>query len=192
MRLQPIARDAGISHATLLHHVGSRERLLAELVRRAAGGLQDELFRTLATRRAGDSPWTRAERTRRMFELTHRVYDRGGYARLLAGLLLSGRDLRKEMRGILAPFGGAVHENRVQRHREHGKAEPTLESSLFGSSIVMLVLFADALIGREFRAALGLPGDRATGERFRRWMASVLEGFEPEAAPTPRDDRETD
>lgn len=181
IRLQDIAADLGISHPTILHHFGSREKLLAALGGHAIRGLQRELLEILATRQTGDPPSARAERAYEMFERIHRLFAGRGYARLFAGLLLSGRRLGAPMRGIFSEFARTMHENRIRRRSEAGRPAPSWEETTFGLTLVWIALFGDALFGPIARATVDLPGDPETGRRFRRWMADSIEGNRPGA-----------
>src|SRR6516165_9764680 len=49
LRLQDIAAAAGISHPLILHHFGSRERLVRALTRQAAAELRDKLVTAMAS-----------------------------------------------------------------------------------------------------------------------------------------------
>ena len=89
VRLHDIAADVGISHPGILHHFGSRERLLAALAERAIRNLERDLLAILATRREGDPPAVRAQRAHALFERMHELWTERGYARLFAGLILS-------------------------------------------------------------------------------------------------------
>jgi AcrR family transcriptional regulator len=182
IRLQDIAADVGVSHPAILHHFRSRERLLAAVAERAAEGLQRELLTILATRRAGDSPANRAERTAEMFARIHELFARRGYARLIAGLVLSGRNVEKQMRGTFHEFTRAMHENRVGRRIEDGKPPPSWEDTVFSLTLAWVTLFGEALFGPIARAAVGLPEDPEAGRRFLRWMADRIEGNRPSGA----------
>src|SRR5215467_11680481 len=48
LRLQDIAAAAGISHPLILHHFGSRERLVRALTQQAAAELRDKLIAAMA------------------------------------------------------------------------------------------------------------------------------------------------
>jgi AcrR family transcriptional regulator len=187
VRLQEIAADVGVSHPLILHHFGSRERLLAALAERAMRGLGEDLLAILATRRPGDSPASRAARVEEMFEAIHRLFGRRGYARLLAGLIVSGHDLRKRMRGVFGDFVRAMHENRVQRRTEAGRPSPSWEDTTFSLTTAWITLFGDALFGPIVRAAVDLPDDDDTNRRFRRWLAHRFEGAS--GAPMAAQDR---
>jgi AcrR family transcriptional regulator len=177
VRLQDIAADVGISHPAILHHFGSREGLLAALAERAIQGLERELLAILATRQAGDPPAIRAERAHAMFERINGLWTERGYARLFAGLILSGRKMQKRMKGIFQEFAQAMHENRVKRRIEDGKPAPSWEDTTFSLTMVWIALFGEALFGPIARATVGLADDFETGRRFRRWMAYRIEGL---------------
>jgi len=177
IRLQDIAADVGISHPAILHHFAGRDGVLEALVTHAIRGLQEDLIRVVEARRVGDAPTKRAARTLEMFEQISHVLVDLGYARLLAGLILSGAKLEKPMRGIFRELAEAVHASRVQRRREDGRPLPRREDTLFSITLVWVGLFGDALFGRSARLSVGLPDDAETTRRFRRWLADNAEGI---------------
>ncbi len=185
VRLADIAADVGISHPAILHHFGSRERLLEALARHAIAGLQRDLVQVIGTRKSGDPPERRVARALRAFERTFQTFAGRGYARLLAGLVLNGRDLGPQMKGILGELARAAHATRVERRREDRRPPPEWDDTLFGVSMVLISLFGDALVGRLIRLSVGLPEDAATGRRFRHWMASMLELYQPHRVAEP-------
>jgi hypothetical protein len=86
------------------------------------------------------------------------------------------------MKGIFQTFARAMHDNRVKRRIEDGKAVPSWEETGFGLTMVWIALFGEALFGPIARATVGLPDDPETGRQFRRWMANAIEGVRPAGA----------
>lgn len=191
IRLQEIAADVGVSHSTILHHFGSRQGLMEALIAHAIRGLQENLLGVLRAR--GGAPARsldeRVERSRRMLDRSARLFTDRGYARLLAWLILGGTDLRRVARGLFAEFSKAAHASRVERKLAEGREPPEMEDTLFGISMAPIVLFGDALFGRLARLTVGLRGDPQTERRFRRWLAYLIEAYEPPAAARASEER---
>jgi AcrR family transcriptional regulator len=164
IRLQEIAADVGVSHPTILHHFGSREGLVEEVVKRALAGLSAEIVRVVSERAldAGEG----AELVR-MVAAT--LGDRG-HARLMAWLALEDRtpeDAPELLRGLAA----AMHARRVA---ETGTAAP-LEDTLFLVLLVSLALFGEGVLGDAMRRSAGLGADGTAQARFHEWLARVIE-----------------
>ena len=53
LRLQEVAKDAGVAHPTILHHFKSREGLVHAVVQRALGTLHADLLHELKQELAG-------------------------------------------------------------------------------------------------------------------------------------------
>jgi hypothetical protein len=117
-----------------------------------------------------------------LFERMHELWTERGYARLFAGLILSGRKIHRRMRGIFQEFARAMHQHRVQRRIEDRRPAPAWEDTAFSITLVWITLFGDALFGSIARASVGLSDDFATGHRFRRWMADRFEEAGPPRA----------
>jgi AcrR family transcriptional regulator len=177
IRLQEIAADVGVSHPAILHHFGSREGLVEALAQHALTGLQRELLAIVAERppAADHSLDLRVARVTEMFARTAEVLIDRGYARLLAWLILSGRDLRPVVADLFSGFPQAIHHVRTGRRRLEGRPPPELEETLFGAALTMATLLGDALFGHLTRLAVGLPDDAETRRRFRAWAARVVE-----------------
>ena len=82
LKIADVAREAGLSHGTLLHHFGSSDGLRIALATRMAQGLLDEV---IALERDGPEAEEAAER---FFERLFAVLSGGGHARLIAWLSL--------------------------------------------------------------------------------------------------------
>src|SRR4029079_7786833 len=54
LRLQDVARAAGVSHPTILHHFGSREGLVRALNQRSLEALRNSVIARLASAQSGD------------------------------------------------------------------------------------------------------------------------------------------
>lgn len=158
LRLQELAADVGISHPTILHHFGSREALVREVLGRRMRAFQDDLVRAVTA-----EPFDEASAT----EVLRRAIDAftdSGTARLFAFVALESPGGLPEREDLLVRgLAEAVHGRRVQRH-----GEAPYEDTLFVVLSVAMAVFADGLLGEAGWSGAGLaPGARA---RFRDWL----------------------
>jgi AcrR family transcriptional regulator len=153
LRLDDVAREVGVSRQAILHHFGSREGLLREVVGQAWLGLFGDL-RGLAEGEPG-----RPELIERVDEVTRT----GGNARLGAWLLLSDKGLPPELfQGALADLPGRLDPDCPARDAQ------------FQLLLVGAALFGDAIFGERLRQALGMPDDEAARADFRAWLGERL------------------
>jgi AcrR family transcriptional regulator len=169
IRLQEVAAEVGVSHPAVLHHFGSREGLVHAVVDRAIRMLQDDLARALVRRPEGEHPDGAA-----LFERTFDVLFDKGHARLLAWLLLSGRDpfATEAAREGWARIAEITHATRVAATR--GRRKPTYDDTRFAVVLSALALFGQAIAGRATFELAGLGRGPAVERRFREWFASLL------------------
>lgn len=162
IRLQDVARDVGIAHPTILHHFGSRERLMLDLEARAMERLRDEL---MADREASSED---------VLDRVSSVLGDQGYARLLAWSVLSGlpAETGTEFR-MLEELGRAYHS---EQSREAGV---DAEETVFRVRLAAVALFGEALLGPLLTRSAGLEdSEEAVRTRFRRWLARLIAGDE--------------
>lgn len=83
LRLTEVAARAGVSHPNVLYHFGSVAELQAQLAQRVAERLAEEVSHVFERGMSGEMPLEGA------IDAVFEVFDRGGFARLLAWLELS-------------------------------------------------------------------------------------------------------
>jgi AcrR family transcriptional regulator len=83
LRLTEVATRAGVSHPNVLYHFGSVGELQAQLAQRVAVRLASEMADVFAQGMSGKMPLEEA------IDAVFRVFDEGGFGRLLAWLELS-------------------------------------------------------------------------------------------------------
>ncbi len=164
LRIADVAADIGMSHPTLLHHIGSREELLqsatAHLMQRSAA-------RTLeAMQQAGH------ERDIEGFvRQSLGAFRDVGRTRATAWLALTGR-LAGTPRPPWEPFIAAAKAVRRGRHGEH--CDDRDEDTRSALVLAFLAIFALDLIGAQVLADAGLGEGEGAAERFVAWMARLL------------------
>lgn len=162
LRLQEIAHDVGLSHPTVLHHIGSREALVAAVVARSMVALETDL---IACFTPGSSPMDIASTLHKIDDVM-RVR---GHARLVAWLSLThpGGLAKKESR--LAEVAVALHAVRSA----FGKEAP-FEDTAFGALLASVAMFGLAILGPGLLEMMNLPDNEETLRRFREWFAALL------------------
>jgi AcrR family transcriptional regulator len=174
IRLQEIAARVGIAHPTILHHFGSREGLIEALVVHALQGFQAEILAGWPSESVPDVEGVLAR--------FYRMAEESGTARLLAWLILSGRELGGFRAGILRPLAERVQAGRTRARRRAGLPPPDFGDTLFASVLLAVTVFGDVLFGALIRRGLGLPDDAVTTRQFRAWIERLLSAL---AVPAP-------
>jgi AcrR family transcriptional regulator len=180
LRLQEIARDLGISHPTVLHHVGSREALVAAVVSRSMIALETDLIACFAK---AISP---AEIVSTLHQIDEVMRVRG-QARLIAWLALTqpGEHVKEASR--LGDLAAAIHAARSA----FGKEAP-FEDTVFGVMLASAAMFGVSILGPGLLSMMKLPTDEASLQRFREWFGGLLmehAGIEVPAVPARRKKR---
>ena len=162
LRLQEVAKAAGVSHPTILHHFGNREGLVRALNRRAFERL------TALAGEAPETPRTSHEGVSRTFA----AY-RDGLAQRMVWLLQSAP---APVAANLGLFEEAVHRLHEARLR-FGKSGPTPDIADTRAVVHLLTIaaFGDALIGARLRQA-GAKEDAARAD-FEKWFSQLLDLF---------------
>jgi AcrR family transcriptional regulator len=164
LRLTDLARQLQVSHPAILHHFGSREGLVAAVVRHSMQALTQQLMAAFDT-----ASVRRIDRTE-LIELVASVCGQGGLARLLAFLLLQNRTghERASSEMALKPLVDTAHELR-QRFGHPASYEDTR----FEIQLIAIVLLGDAIFGDAVRDASGAREPGASLE-FRRRLTQLL------------------
>jgi len=162
IRLADVAKAAGVSHPTVLHHFGSRAGLLVALNRRTLEELRAVLVQSLAPSAAGA-----AEAIASTFAAW-----RGGLAQRLLWLMQEG--------AVQSPKAVPVFEEMVERlqHLRESLAGPGEAVDPYGSRalvhLITIAAFGDALIGPRLRHAETPDMEAAERQRFENWFADAL------------------
>lgn len=168
IRLQEVAKDAGVSHPTVLHHFGSREALVKAVCTRAVLAIHIGLVEAIAGSTGED------DQLAAMLDGAYASLMKNGHARVvmwlaLEGQRLDGADVRLDQVVL------ATHELRKKRLRDAGlKKMPPMEDTAHAVVLAALSLIASAVIGPAIFENAGLGQD--AGKGFRVWLGKVLAG----------------
>jgi AcrR family transcriptional regulator len=170
LRLQDVARQAGVSHPAILHHFGSREGLVRALNKRAFARLtQTAIARLSAPKSSGDG-------VRESFA----AY-RDGLAQRLVWLMQSPNPPAARS-DLFERVVEAFHEAR-KRFAEPG-AEPDIADTRAVIHLTTIAALGDALMGARLRNA----GSEEVAERdaFERWYGELLDVYLRAKATRPK------
>ena len=164
LRLQDVAKEAGVSHPTILHHFGSREGLVRALNLRGLEELRGALLNRIGEQ---DSSEDGVARSFRAF--------RDGMAQRILWL----------MQAPDVPAGGppaqgvplveqvaqSLHALRVSFAPPDKTVD--IEDSRFIAHLVSIAGFGDAVMGPRLRQLTGQ--DDETRKRFERWLSALID-----------------
>jgi len=160
VRVQDVAEQLGIAPATVLHHFGSRDGLLGELMVHGAEQLRSRLEALVAD--------ARPDLARLSVELVE-LYASRGYAALYASLARAGQRP--------APGGPPIFERLLERLCDGRGLETRRQQERAADAVLVLnlVAFAEALVGSPMRAAVGIADDAPRRARLQRWLGRLLD-----------------
>jgi len=165
IRLQEVAKEAGVSHPTVLHHFGSREALVKAVCARSIRAIHIGLVEGIAAS-TGEEDQLHA-----MLDAVSHALTKSGHARIVMWLALEGHSLDgSDVR--LDQVIAATHELRKARLRAAGRRKaPPVEDTANTVVLATFALLASAVLGPTILTNAGLPGDE---KHFRAWLAKML------------------
>lgn len=169
IRLQEVAKEAGVSHPTVLHHFGSREALVRAVCERSIRAIHASLVQAIGAS-TGEEDQLAA-----MLDAVSHAVTRSGHARIVMWLALEGHGLSGSA-VRLDPVIDATHELRRTRFREKGRRTPPKEDTAYAIVLATLAVLASAVIGPTILENAGLAADDAGQRKFRAWFARALRG----------------
>ena len=169
IRLQDVAREVGVAHPTILHHFGSRDRLVEAVIKRRVTAMNEEVLRALVVP-PGEPPGD--AHAVALFERLFQMFGPGGHARVLAFLALEGRVPGADPESLL-PVAKVAHATRLAI-RTSTTPPPTLEDTHFTLLLAAFGLFGEAIVGPLFRGEPEDAPDEDTSRRFRAWLARLI------------------
>src|SRR5262245_47453995 len=169
IRLQDIARDAGISHPAILHHFGSRDGLTQALERRALERLEAELVEVLSSQPA------RSDTAVDVIEHAFAALGHAGHARMLAWRVLQApRPGPNADRTLLRALADLVHARRVEAAEVEHRPPPSRQDTEFVVRLAAAAMLGDGIFAPFLDASFGRANDPARQRRFREWFARLL------------------
>ncbi|MHB1205037.1 MAG: TetR/AcrR family transcriptional regulator [Rhodospirillaceae bacterium] len=157
LRLQDVAKAAGVSHPTILHHFGSREGLVHALNARSL-----EELKTAVVGNMGPGPGG--------LRATFKAY-RDGLAQRIVWLMQSGAPPPAGGAGAFDAIVQALQAERV-KHAKPG-SKPDIEDTRMVAHLTAITAFGDALMGRRLRQAYA-PKNKEAADRFEKWFGELI------------------
>lgn len=162
LRLQDVAKAAGVSHPTILHHFGSRAGLVRALNLRGLDQLRSQLLDRISQQ---DSAEDSVARSFRAF--------RDGMAQRILWLLQlqSSPDA-----GAGVPLVEEIAKNLHALRLSFAPPGRTVdyEDSRFIAHLVSVAAFGDAVIGGRLRELSG-QDEAAVRARFEHWLSALID-----------------
>ena len=168
LRLQDVARTAGVSHPTILHHFGSREGLVQALNQRSVESLRNSVIARLGSAQAGDDS----------IKQTFAAY-RGGLAQRMLWLIQSATPAGPQGLKFFDEIVEALHALRL-KFAAPGVV-PDIEDTRAVIHLTAIAAFGDAVIGPRLRQAVG-EKERAARDHFETWFAGLVDLYLEEKA----------
>jgi AcrR family transcriptional regulator len=160
LRLQDVARAAGVSHPTILHHFGSREGLVRALNQRSLEALRNNVISRLDSAEPGDEN----------IKQTFAAY-RDGVAQRLLWLIQSAAPETPGGLKFFDEIADALHALRV-KFAQPGTV-PDIADTRAVVHLTTVVAFGDAVIGARLRRGSG-EKETASRDRFETWFAELI------------------
>ena len=166
IKLQELAADVGVSHPAILHHFGSRDGLVEAVVRRALDSLRDSTLDQVRRHmsREVDIP--------SILDVVFGILAERGHARLIAWLILEGKNPRDEAR-LMRALAEAAHVRMISGGWTEGRSF-SFEDMLFTIMLVGTSALGLGVTGEAMRHSSGVEDDPGIEDRYRRWLSALI------------------
>lgn len=161
LRLQDVARQAGVSHPSILHHFGSREGLMQALNARAMNQLTKDVVEGMGSEAGKDG-----------VARTFATY-RNGVAERLVWLIQSGSMPSADRFQLFEQVVESLHE--VRKKFAVAGHEPDIADTRHVIHLTTVAALGDALFGKQLRRA-GAKEEEARTE-FEQFISSMINDF---------------
>ena len=167
LKITEVARDAGMSHATLLHHFGSSDAMRRALVERMANALLTEFIGIL-----GEGAPSAAALGDWLAQLFKGLSDER-HAQLFAWFTLTALDRPEELDDAVMGTGPLVAELLAQISKRNAQSAQPIPVPRY---VVLLVVSAAIGLGvaGPWLERVQLSSGAGEVEPFARWLASFL------------------
>jgi len=170
VRVQHLAADLGITDAAIYHHFKNREGLLDALARFGARNLRNAMEDVIA-RFDGDR-----EDIDAVAALALETFERRGYARLVLWLSMAGVPSDRGS-GMFESLGAAFERRFLAASPAGGDKAAAAREARFLATLLIMVVFAEPILGTISRRSIGLGGGRPTTLQFRRWFSGAMQSL---------------
>lgn len=170
IRLQDVAKAAGVSHPTVLHHFGSRAGLIEALNRRTVEDLKANL---LGAMKAGH---VSAED---LIGPAFAAY-RNGLAQRAIWVLQAPARRGTRTLPVFEEMVEAVHAHRLGAAPRGAAVDKSDSRAIL--HLTTIAAFGDALIGARLRQC-SAADEPAARQRFEKWFAALLESYATASHP---------
>ena len=165
IRLQDVAKAAGVSHPTILHHFGSREGLVRALNQRTLEDLTRTIVDRMAVAESGDDGIAR----------TFAAY-RGGLARRMVWSIQSEPPPAAGQTPLFDSVVQSLHA--LRRSFASPGREPDIADTRAVVHLVTVAALGDALIGERLRASASTgKNEQAQRAAFEKWFSDLITLF---------------
>lgn len=165
LRLEAVAKAAGVSHPTILHHFGSREGLVQALNLRAIEHLRTAVLVVMS---ANPSSGTDA------IASTFAAY-REGLAQRMLWLMQSGQPMGAAGLPIFDEMVEALHALRLRI--ADGKADFDIADTRAIIHLTTIAAFGDAILGSRLRRGKNAAEETALRTQFENWFSGLIDVY---------------
>jgi len=162
LRLEAVAKAAGVSHPTILHHFGSREGLIQALNRKTVEQLKTVLLKDLSR-----APSTSED----AIASTFAAY-RDGLAQRMVWLMQSGQPMAPQGLPVFDEMVEALHAFRLSWAGPHARFD--VEDTRAIIHLTTIAAFGDAILGARLRRAVDAQEEARLRARFEHWFGEML------------------
>ena len=162
LRLEAVARAAGVSHPTILHHFGSRERLIDALNGKTVEHLKSVLLGVLKAQPSSSDDAIAA---------TFAAY-RDGLAQRMIWLLQGGLPMAPQGLPVFDEMVEALHAFRLSWAGPNARFD--IEDTRAVIHLTTIAAFGDAILGARLRRAPNADEEARLRTSFEHWLGELL------------------